>query len=108
MLPFLVWDLAVWRDWLSDNIRFTCSFIPLTVQMRAYTQVARGRSDLAERQWGLPTALEGTLPRGPEDVRRWVLRPAPQAGPLTPSGGLCFCLMGLTEHKFHLTFTFHL
>ncbi|KAI4563184.1 hypothetical protein MJT46_010793 [Ovis ammon polii x Ovis aries] len=42
--------LEVWRDWLSDNIRFTCSFIPLTVQMRACTQVAQGRSDLAERQ----------------------------------------------------------
>ena len=49
VLPFLLWDLAVWRDWLSD-ICFTCSFIPLTVQMRACTHVAQGRSDLAERQ----------------------------------------------------------
>lgn len=50
VLPFLVWDLTVWRDWLSDNIHFTCSFILLTVQIRACTQVAQGRADLAERQ----------------------------------------------------------
>ena len=76
------------RSWSLDQLsRYLCG--PLNAQ---FTPVfSRGREDAPTFTFRMPTAVEGSPPPAPQDVRVW--------GPLRPAHGIYNALQGLREQR---------